>query len=100
MVSCTYEYFQIELCGIGLFIQIKKCATWSPSNLSPNFDTPSMFNTPLEIIRVLGVPLGILSFTLFFIKDILLEDVQHVDLLPKMGNFQIAFGILTHCLVQ
>jgi hypothetical protein len=34
-----------------------------------------MFNTPLEIIRVLGVPLDISSFTLSFIKDVLLEDV-------------------------
>jgi hypothetical protein len=34
----------------------------------------------------LGVPLGISSFTWTFIKKNLLEDVQHVDLLLKMGD--------------
>jgi hypothetical protein len=41
----------------------------------------------------LGVPLGTPSFTLSFIKDALVKDVQHVDLLLKMGDVQVAFGI-------
>jgi hypothetical protein len=52
-----------------------------------------MFNIPLEGIRVLGVPLGISSFTSSFIKDVLLEDVRHVGLLLIMGDVYIAFGI-------
>jgi hypothetical protein len=34
----------------------------------------------------LKVPLGTSSFTSSFIKDAMLEDVQNVDLLPKMGD--------------
>jgi hypothetical protein len=30
-----------------------------------------------------------------FIKDVLLKDVQHVDLFPKMGDVQVAFEIIT-----
>jgi hypothetical protein len=45
-----------------------------------------MFNTPLEGIRFLGVPLGISSFTSSFIKDVLLEDVWHVGVLFRMGD--------------
>jgi hypothetical protein len=33
------------------------------------------FNTPLKGIRVLGVPLGISSFTSSFIKDVMVKDV-------------------------
>jgi hypothetical protein len=66
----------------------------------PNFDNPTMFNIPSEGIKVLGVPLGTSSFTSFFMKDVLLEDVQCVDLLLRMGNVQVTFGILIHCLVQ
>jgi hypothetical protein len=40
------------------------------------------------------------SFPSSFIKDILLEDVQHVDLFPKMGDVQVSFEILTHYFVQ
>jgi hypothetical protein len=69
---------------IGFFILLHKCVTWSPFGL--DFNTPSHFTTPLEGIKVLGVPLGISSFTSSFIKYALLEDVQHVDLLPKMGD--------------
>ncbi len=93
IVSFTYEHFQTELHKINIFIQLQKCVAWSFFGLSFNFDTPSMFNIPLEGIRVLGVPLGISSFTSSFIKDVLLEDVRHVGLLLIMGDVYIAFGI-------
>jgi hypothetical protein len=64
------------------------------------FNTPSQFTTPYEGIRILRVPLGTLTFTSSFIKDALLEDARHVDLLPKMGDVQVAFGILTCYFVQ
>ncbi len=41
-----------------------------------------------------------LSFTSSFIKDAMLEDVQRVSLLAKMGGVQIIFVILIHCFVQ
>jgi hypothetical protein len=48
----------------------------------------------------LGVSLGISSFTSSFIKDDLLKDVQHVDLLLRMGDVQVAFGIIIHYFMQ
>jgi hypothetical protein len=51
-------------------------------------------------MKILRVPLGTLTFTSSFIKDALLEDIQHVELFPRMGDVQIAFGILIHCFVQ
>jgi hypothetical protein len=99
IVSFTHEHFQTKLCMIGFFIQPQKCATWSPFTLLLNFNTPSLLNTPSKGIMGLGVPLGISSFTSSFIKDVLLEDVQHVDLLRRMGNVQVVFGILIHCFV-
>jgi hypothetical protein len=70
-----------------------------PSNLLLDFDTPSQFNKPLEGIRVLGVgSINTSSFKSSFIKDTLLEiDVWHVDFLFKVGDVQVAFGILIHC---
>jgi hypothetical protein len=69
IVSFVYEHFQTELRGIGLSMQPYKCVAWSPCSLSPNFDTPS------KGIKVLGVPLGITSFTSSFIKNVLLKNV-------------------------
>jgi hypothetical protein len=48
----------------------------------------------------LGATFGTSLFTSFFIKDAILEDVYHVDLLLKMDNVQVTFGILIHCFVQ
>jgi hypothetical protein len=76
---------------------VSTCPTF---NLSLNFDTPSQFNTPSKGIKVLRVPLGISSFTSSFIKNVMLKDVWHVDLLPIMGDVQVAFKIITHCFVQ
>ncbi len=44
--------------------------------------------------------MGTITFTSSFIKDAMLKNIQHVDLLPIMGDIQMAFGILTHCFVQ
>ncbi len=59
-----------------------------------------VYHPPSEGIKILGVPLGTFIFTSSFIKDAMLENVQHMDLLPIMGDVQITFGILTHCFVQ
>jgi hypothetical protein len=58
IVSSTYEHFQTQPHEIDLLIKPKKCATWFPYGMLPNFDTPPLFNTPSQAIRVLGVPLG------------------------------------------
>jgi hypothetical protein len=84
---------------IGIFIQPHKYVTWLAFGLPFDFNTPSQFTTPSEGIRVLGVPLGISSFTSSSIKNVLLEDVRHVDLFPRMDDVQVAFGIITHCFV-
>jgi len=86
IVSYAYEHFQTKLCVINLSIQLKKCVAWSPSSLPLDFNTPSQFTTPSKGIRILGFPLSTLTFTSSLIKDALQEDVQHVDLLPKMGD--------------
>jgi len=100
IVSCTYEHFQTELRAIGLSIQPHKCIAWSPFGLPPNFNTPSQFTTPSKGIKILGVLLSIVIFTSSFIKETLQEDVQHVDLLPRMGDVQVAFVILTCYFMQ
>jgi hypothetical protein len=68
--------------------------------LTPNFVTSSKFNTPLEGIRILRVPLGTSLFTSSFIKDAFLKDVQHINVFPRMGDVQIAYEILTYGFVQ
>jgi hypothetical protein len=76
---------------------VNTCPTYI---LSPNFNTPSQFNTLSKGIRILKVPLGISSFTLSFIKNVMLEDVWHVNLLRIMGDAQVTFRIIIHCFVQ
>jgi len=51
-------------------------------------------------IRVLGVPLGTSLFISSFIKNVVLKDVRHVNLFPRMGDVQVIFGILIHYFVQ
>jgi hypothetical protein len=98
IVSLAYEHFQTELRMISLSIQLQKCATWSPFSLSFNFDTPSLFKTQSKGFKMLGFSLSISSFTSFFIKDVLLENVQLVVFF-QMDDIQIAFEVQTHCFV-
>jgi hypothetical protein len=54
--------------------------------LATEFQHPILVTTPSKGVRVLGVPLDILTFTSSFIKDALLKNVQHVDLFFRMGD--------------
>jgi len=100
IVSFAYEKFLIELRGIDLSTQPKKCVAWSLSSLPFNCDASSQFNTPSKGIKVFGVPSGTSSFKSSFIKDTLLKDVQHVDVFLKLDNVQVTFKILIHCYAQ
>jgi hypothetical protein len=45
-------------------------------------------------IKILGVLLGTSFFTSSFVQNALRKDVQHMDLLPKMGDVQVAFDTI------
>jgi hypothetical protein len=63
-----------------------KCVVWSPLRLFSRFLPPSGFCIPVEGIRVLGVPSRSFSFVFFFLLEALNDDVQHVDVLLKLGD--------------
>jgi hypothetical protein len=73
IVSFAYEHFQTKLHEIDLSIQPQKCVAWSPFGLPLDFNTPSQFTTSSEGIRILGVLLGIVTFTSSFTKKTLQE---------------------------
>ncbi len=54
-----------------------------PSRLLSGF---SNFCTPIEGIRILGVPLESFSFTSFFFQDVLDDDVQHINAFLRLGD--------------
>jgi len=68
--------------------------------LATRLQHPIPIYHPIEGIKVLGVPLGISTFTSFLIKDARLQDVWHVTLLLKMGDAQLIFGSLICCFMQ
>jgi hypothetical protein len=49
---------------------------------------------------VLGVILGLFSFNFYFFHDILDDDVQHINIFPKLGDVQLALGIFICCFLQ
>jgi hypothetical protein len=51
-----------------------------------SFSPPLGFYTLVEGIKVLGVSLGSLSFTSFFLKEALDDDIQHIDALHESGD--------------
>jgi hypothetical protein len=51
-------------------------------------------------IRILEVSLGTSFFTSTFIKDAMLKDVQHLNLLFRMNDVHVAFGIITYYFMQ
>jgi hypothetical protein len=71
VVSQIFHHFSSELNLIGLAVQLCKCVTWSPLKLPSWFLPTSWFCTPLEGIKVLGVPLGSFSFTSSFYSNVL-----------------------------
>ncbi len=62
---------------------------------------PILVYHPIQKNQRLGGSVGHLNFhTSSFIKNALLKNTRHVDLLLKMGDVHVAFGILICCFVQ
>jgi hypothetical protein len=53
----------------------------------------SMFNTPTNNTKVLGMLVGSPSFTSSFIKNHLLRNVGHVDLFLRLGDVKVVIEI-------
>ncbi len=75
-------------------VQFDKCSTWLPSRPLLNFFLSTNFCCHLDGIRVLGVLFGLYFPPSSFLQNTTLdEDVCHVNVLPRLGDVQIAFGI-------
>jgi len=83
---------KLGLRQVGLAVQPYKWAIWSLSGLHLRFSLPSSLCTPIGGIRVLGVPLGSLSFMSFVFQNVLDNDVQHIDALFKWGLCMLHLG--------
>jgi hypothetical protein len=66
-VPFSFNHFASQLIVMGLVVQPCKCTIWSPSNLPPKFSLPFGFCYSLYKIRVLGGPIGFLSFSFSFL---------------------------------
>jgi hypothetical protein len=53
--------------------------------LSPLLITPPR----VDGIMILGVPFGSTSFTSFFLQEVLVEDVWHANVFPRLGDVQV-----------
>jgi len=98
IVSQVFHHYFFELDLVSLAIQPYKCVVWFPSRLPLRFLPPSSFYTPIKGIRVLGVLLGSISFTSYFLRDVLDYDVQHIDVFQRLGMcmWHFEFPFVSH----
>jgi hypothetical protein len=75
-------------------VQFGKCSTWLPSRSPFNFSPPTNFCYYLDGIRVLGIPIRSIFFASSFLQNTTLdEDACYVNVLPRLRDVQITFGI-------
>ncbi|KAJ7570685.1 hypothetical protein O6H91_01G131400 [Diphasiastrum complanatum] len=96
----AFLHFSQQLSALGLIENPSKCVAWCPQGLLPGLPLPTGFNTPADGIRALGIPIGFSDFVASSLRDTLGVHLRHADLLPKLGNAQVALGILTQCFTQ
>jgi hypothetical protein len=54
----------------------------------------------IDGLRILGVPMGFHDFAMFFLDELLSQNVMHTDDLLFLGNVQVALGILFSCVAR
>ena len=96
-VLAAYDDFRVRLDEMGLHVQPTKCTAWCPQGLPNDLSIPAEFCKPSMGIRALGVPMGTSTFVDSFVADALVDDSSHLDLLPRLGDPQIAVRLLTLC---
>lgn len=76
-----------------MLVQPHKFLAWLPSSLPLAFSPFVGFLYLLDGIKVLDASFGFVFFISSFLQDALDEDVHHVDVLLKLGDVQIIFGM-------
>jgi hypothetical protein len=65
------------------------------------FSLFSNFCWPPNNIKVLGIHFGSTSFvSSSFLQAALEKDVHHIEVLPRLGDVQVTFGIFFQCFAQ
>ena len=91
----AFHFFEHALLALGLRVQRAKCVAWNPSRPAAFGFFPKGCTSSAEGIRVLGAPLGTDKFISTFVRAALEEDSRGLDLLPRLGDPQVAFRLLT-----
>ncbi len=95
VISFAFNHFASQLAFIGLYVQPHKCSAQVLSSFLPRFVPPAKFCCPPCGIRILGVPFDYASFISFLWQEVLIENVWHATVFPKLGDVQVAFGIFS-----
>jgi len=89
---CYWTFF-FQLAFMGFVVQPCKCLAWSSFDLHFGFFLLINFCCPSNNIKILGIPVIFISFSLSFLQDTFDKDVHHVDALPRLGDVQITFEV-------
>jgi hypothetical protein len=76
------------------------CFYLGPFWLLVEFTLSTCFCCPFSVIRILGIPFGSNSFFSSSLREVLDENVHHVDLRKKLRDVQVPFKISFWCFVQ
>jgi len=68
---------------VGLFVQPYKCLAWVSFGLPFGF---IKIRYPFDDIKIFGVPFGYNSFAFFLLQMALGENVQHINVILKLGD--------------
>ncbi len=89
-----------QLVFMKLVAQLHNCLVQAPFNLPLRFTFLADFCSSIYDIKILGVLFGSGSFFSSFLQEVLDEDVRHGHVFLKLGDVQVAFGILFQCFIQ
>jgi hypothetical protein len=96
VISFVFDHFFFSWLLWGCLFN-PASARFASFSLPLGFIAPTKFYLPHDGIVILGVPFGYTSFTSSFLQEVLIEDVWHANVFPRLKDVQVAFGILFRC---
>jgi hypothetical protein len=96
-ITCTFNHLSTQLALVRLKVKVSKCKFRSPSRISPNIKILQGFILITNGLHILGVLMGSWDFAMYFLDEVLSQDMTHINNLPLLRGAHIALSSLSSC---
>jgi hypothetical protein len=96
-ITRAFDHLSTQITIVGLRVKMSKCKLWNPLEIYLGIKIPQGCTLVANGLHILGVPMGSQDFAMYFLDEVLYQNVAYIDNRPLLGNacHNVSLGLAT-----